>query len=30
MSFVISGLDGSTVKPFTLLWPNGGKMAKAR
>jgi len=28
--YIISGLNGSTVKLFTLLWPNGGKMEKAR
>ena len=30
MSFLISRLDGSTVKLFTHLWPNGGKMVKGR
>ena len=28
MLSLISGLDGSIVKPFTPLWQNGGKMAR--
>ena len=30
ISFLISGLNGNTVPLFTLLWPNGGNMARAK